>query len=169
MYQQLPLAISPDAQLTFEHFYQRTGVELLMVALQQFIADMDEGENFIYLWGDSGTGVTHLLHAVQNTNPSLVMQYLPLKTLMEYSPSVIFDNIDQLDVVCIADVETLAGNVLWEENLFHVFNRLREANKKLLIGSHVSPAAIDMCLLDLKSRLQSGLILRLPPWLDDDR
>ncbi len=174
MYKQIPLAISPDTELTFEHFYLCHDAEPVVLELQHFVTSPMEtmskiSEPFLYLWGESGSGVTHLLSATQNANQALSMQYLPLKELMQYSPLDVFEGIETLDLICIDDIEQLAGKREWEEAFFYIFNRLRDSNKKLLVGGHLPPAQLSIDLSDLKSRLQWGLILHLPSLQDQDK
>jgi chromosomal replication initiation ATPase DnaA len=65
VYKQLPLAISPDSSATFDNFYiSSTNNRVVVSALKAFT---DQHEEFLfYLSGDVGSGVTHLLEAVQN-------------------------------------------------------------------------------------------------------
>ncbi|MGH1484581.1 MAG: DnaA regulatory inactivator Hda [Cellvibrionaceae bacterium] len=167
MYKQLPLAISSDSSATFESFYTSLTNRISVLALKQYIEQVDEP--LFYLSGRSGCGITHLMNAVQNANKTFTIQYLPLKELIQYPPEDIMDGIERLDLVCVDDIEIATGNAAWEENLFHLFNRLRDQGKRLLVGSHTSPRNLSFDLADLTSRLQWGLSFKIELLNDDEK
>lgn len=167
MYKQLPLAISPDADATFANFFVAPDNQEVFSLLQQFPTQQQEW--FIYLWGAPGCGITHLLEAVQNHNPDLAIQYLPMKELVEYPAEMICEGVEQLDLVCIDDVDVIAEQPQWQQQLFHLFNRLRENGKYLLVGSHQSPRQLPLSLADLQSRLQWGTVLQLQSLTEEEQ
>ena len=73
-----------------------------------------------YLWGDSGTGKTHLLNASLNCclGPAI---YLPLREFVEIEPRV-FDNLENIDTVAVDDIDTISGDSQLETKLFDLFN-----------------------------------------------
>lgn len=166
MYKQIPLAISPDTGLTFDNFYQSDSVKPIISELKKFISSPEsQSEPFLYLWGEKQSGVTHLLNAVQNHSSlyssSLSMQYLPLKELIQYSPLDILEGVEQMDIVCVDDIDCLESKLDWQESVFHLYNRLRDGGKKLVVGGHQPPTKIAVSLSDLQSRLQWGITLCL--------
>ena len=167
LYKQLPLAISPDIDNTFENYYVSPNNQIAIAVLNDFL--VSGGEHFFYLWGEPKSGITHLLEALQNKAAMLTIQYLPLKDLIAYSPVEIIEGIDQLDMVCIDDLEVVVDKPQWQETLFHLFNRLRDEGKYLLIGSHISPRNLTMSLADLKSRLQWGTVFNIQALSDTDK
>jgi len=185
VYKQIPLAISPDSGLTYDNFYQVDLVKPIVSELKKFISIAGAGsDQVLYLWGPHCSGITHLLNAAQNENalvssslaPSTLtsstltsMQYLPLRDLINYPPQDILEGLEQLDLVCIDDIECLETSPEWEEGVFHLYNRLRDTGKKILIGGHRSPAQLSLRLPDLKSRLQWGITLYLNELSDADK
>ncbi|MGH1440236.1 MAG: DnaA regulatory inactivator Hda [Cellvibrionaceae bacterium] len=171
MYKQIPLAISPDTALTFDNFYQTPLVKPIISELKKFISTKEvcSSDQVLYLWGAHDSGITHLLNASQNENASLAMQYLPLKELVHYSPQDILEGLELLDLVCIDDIDCLETSPEWEQGLFHLYNRLRDAGKRILIGGHKPPAQLSLSLPDLQSRLQWGVTLHLNELSDDDK
>lgn len=167
MYKQIPLAIFPDTGLTFDNFYQSESVAPLILELKKFV--VTNGEPFLYIWGETESGITHLLNAIQNYNSSLSMQYLPLKELIQYSPLDILEGLEQMDLVCIDDIDCLESNGQWQEGIFHLYNRLRDGEKKLIIGGHQPPTKMKLTLPDLQSRLQWGITVRLHGLKNDDK
>jgi len=73
----------------------------------------------------------------------------------------------QADLICIDDIDTLAGNRKLEDTLFHLYNLLEAEGTGLLVAGEQSPAGAGFSLRDLTSRLAAALVLRLHP-LDDD-
>ena len=122
----------------------------------------------LYLWGERGTGKSHLLQAVCN---SAVLSerpcaYIPLTRLDELTPEM-FSSLEELDLVCLDDIEEAAGKDQWEMALFHLFNRLKDAKTPLVMSSGRSPQGSHIRLPDLKSRLSWDLCFHLRP-LDDE-
>ena len=154
--QQLPLGITTDREATFENFFTTESNQQILSHLKHFLSG---DEPFIYIWGEQSSGVTHLLSAVQMQ--SLNTQYLPMKELLPYPPESITDTLEQMDLICIDDIEVVAGNTAWETALFHLYNRLMLNQKKILVGSHFSPRQLPLQIADLQSRLQYGLVFKI--------
>jgi len=115
------------------------------------------GDHFIYLFGTTGSGKTHLLHAacwqaVQGDRSAI---YLPLKH-GKLAPSAL-DNLELWNLVALDDIQTIAGNATWEEGLFDLYNRLRESGQHLLVSGHVPVSELPLTLPDLRSRLGWGV------------
>ncbi len=164
---QLPLSVALRVDATFDNFYISPANTWVVDALQHFC--QQPNEFYAYLWGPSGTGVSHLLQASQHRLQSHNIQYLPLAEIIhyDYSAQDILSGLETLDIVVIDDIQHIAGNGDWEEALFYLFNRMRDTGKKLLIGGHQSNTHLPVNLPDLQSRLQWGESYRLEP-LDDD-
>ena len=77
--------------------------------------------------------------------------------------------LEKLDLVCVDDLHVIAGDLRWEEALFHCFNRIRDAQGRLLISSSKRLSELQIALPDLASRLGWGLRLPLSPLDDDDK
>ncbi len=122
---------------------------------------------YLYLWGSSNTGKTHLATSAAKMadESGLAAAFIPLSKAGELAPEVL-DHIEQMELVCLDDIHTIAGDPAWEEALFHLFNRAREQATNLIITSDCGPASLQIRLPDLVSRLASGTSYRLTP-LDD--
>jgi DnaA family protein len=81
----------------------------------------------------------------------------------------ILDDIENCDLVALDDVQCIAGLAEWETALFHAFNRLRDAGKRLLIGAKASPRELGIELPDLQSRLNTALVFHLHELSDDEK
>ena len=95
-------------------------------------------------------------------------RYLPLAELADYGPELL-DNLEQCELVCLDDLDAVAGRADWEEALFHLFNRLRDAGKRLLLAAATSPRELGVQLPDLQSRLTLALVFQLQELADEDK
>lgn len=136
--------------------------------LKQF--SQGDGEQFVYLWGQTGTGRTHLLQSVCNsaTQCELACSYLPIQHLKEHGTKI-FDGLESQDIVCIDDIEPLMGDAQWEECLFHLFNKIRDNKHSLLVSGTKSPRQQTGVLPDLQSRLTWGMTYQLKSLEDDEK
>ncbi|KRT55881.1 DnaA regulatory inactivator Hda [endosymbiont of Ridgeia piscesae] len=125
---------------------------------------------FIYLWGEAAVGKSHLLQAAcraqQEQGDSSA--YIPLQEISSFAPEML-DGMELLELVCIDDLDRLAGDTEWEIALFNLFNRLRENSGRLLVSASVSPAYLPIELPDLASRLTWGPCYHLTPPDDASR
>ncbi|SFC72018.1 regulatory inactivation of DnaA Hda protein [Microbulbifer thermotolerans] len=157
---------------TFDNFYlSEADPNRQVVALLQSFASGENPEPVIYLWGDAGSGVSHLLQSVcQSAETSgRSFQYLPLADLLAMEPAVILDGLEQLELVCIDDLHLLEGHSEWQTALFHLYNRVKDGGGQLLLGARKSPRGLDIGLADLRSRLQWALVFQLRPLSDSDK
>ncbi|MFD1218161.1 MULTISPECIES: DnaA regulatory inactivator Hda [Microbulbifer] len=170
--QQLPLGVSLRDDATFANFFQSPddGNRQVVGLLQEF-ASGENPEPVIYLWGEPGSGVTHLLQSVCQVaeRAGRSFQYLPLGDMEDSDPEMILEGLDHLDLVCIDDLERAENDARWQTALFHLYNRLKDSGRQLLVGARKSPNGLDLQLADLRSRLQWALVFQLHPLSDADK
>ena len=160
---QLILGLSLRDDARFSNFASG-GNESLILALKNCLSG--KGEPFIYLWGACGVGRTHLLQACcheMNENQSAF--YLDLQEYKKFSPEIL-EGLDQVDLICLDNINAVLNNRLWEEALFHFYNRVREQKKRLIVAGSMLPTQLPCDLADLRSRLAWGLTFQIRP-LDD--
>ncbi|MCL7939334.1 DnaA regulatory inactivator Hda [Halomonas sp. ATCH28] len=161
---QLPLGVGLRDDATFANFHPGPHATLVDRLVHQLD---DDGEPFLYVWGASGTGRSHLLqaacHAASDRDRRAL--YLPLAELGHFPP-LMLEEIERLDLVAIDDLDRVMGRKRWEEALFHAFNRLRDAGKRLVIAAEAPPRQLSVTLPDLASRLTWGMTFHLQG-LDD--
>jgi DnaA family protein len=167
MAEQLPLRFGFNPELGFQQYHSGANSEI--VAHLRHAAS-GHGDTLIFLWGETGTGKSHLLNACcqEACQGDLSVSYLPLANLRQYGPSVL-DGLEHLGLVCLDDVHAIAGDDSWELALFNLFNCLRELGNRLIVTAPVPPAELSIRLPDLKTRLGWGLTLRLQALNDDDK
>lgn len=164
---QLPLGVSFRESAVFDDFLPGENARTLG-ALRHALARLDE--QMLYIWGAPGSGLSHLLQASVHElqGQGLEVVYLPLEECLEYGPEAL-DNLDDVDALVLDDIDAIAGKPDWEETLFHLYNRLRDSGRILLVSSHHSPLHLDLSLPDLKSRLGWGLTFQIQPLNDEQK
>ena len=163
---QIPLPLEPARPDRFEDFVPGPN-EPIVLALKQML---DEPGGSVFLSGPSGSGKSHLLNALCHAarENDLVAFYLSLKN----QPDDVADSLrglQSMDLVCLDDLDSVAGRQAWETALFRCFNELRAAGGRLVVGSGQPLSRLSFGLPDLESRLAWGLRLKLEPVTDDDK
>jgi len=156
---QLPLGINLQFSQSFAN-YNATFNHTALLVLRQVIAR--QSENSLYLWGESSTGKTHLLQAAcqEMAYFDQTPAYIPLSELKSEG-TVVLEGLDNLDLVCLDDLQVIVGSSEWEHALFNLFNRLKDQNIPLLMTGDVAPNELGLGLLDLESRLSWGGVFKL--------
>jgi DnaA family protein len=167
MAQQLPLQFEFRANQTFDDFFPGSNQEIID-HLKNCVAGI--GEPFIFLWGKPGQGKSHLLQACcqQAQSQNLRSFYFDLAAEKLPDPSMLY-GLDACDLVCLDNIESLAGNSTWEQAFFNFFNQHRDQAHQLILTAFCSPLALNIQLPDLKTRLNWGLTLKIKALSDDDR
>jgi len=124
----------------------------------------------VVVCGDTDTGKSHLLQAVchlgeQREKTSVCVS---LRELLPFAPEAL-DGLESHDIVCLDDVDLVAGKSDWEEAVFHLYNRVLDQGGLLLATLAEVPSAVPFQLADLGSRLAHGLLIQLGVYRDDDR
>jgi len=162
---QLPLQIRFRDDSTFAGFEPGRNAEAVHYLQTGFAAGQS-----VYLWGGAGAGKTHLLESVCRLaaarGESAV--YLPLRQRADLAPDLL-DGLEALALVCVDDIDAIAGEADWEAALFHLFNRVRAGGGRIAIAGAASPRALGLGLPDLATRLSWGLVFQLQPLLDDEK
>lgn len=165
MNKQLSLAIKLNDEATLDDFNWKNN-ELLQQQLTKILTLQED--KILYLWGIKGSGKSHVLQACcQAVNLKQSAIYLPLTLLKEWGPQAI-EGLEDQSLICIDDIDAIAGDPFWEEALFHLYNRIKDKEHSVLIISGTqTPLNSSIQLPDLRSRLSWGLVIQLHE-LDDD-
>lgn len=169
--EQIPLRFAWRDGLSFDNYFitSSSGNNAEAIHLtQNAISATVDAEQFLFFWGCTSVGKSHLLQAAcqQAAEGQCPVAFLPMSELINLSPEI-FEGLEQLSLVCVDDVQYLAGKHEWEEALFHLYNRMRDAGGTLLVTADVAPSALKLKLPDLQSRLSWGPVLQLNE-LDDE-
>jgi len=165
--QQIPLPFTQFEPLDFDLYLTGENEEVQAV-LQQTAAGVQRRS--VVLWGDHGSGKSHLLQATcrRAAETGMTAAYVPLKLFASHPVSVL-EGLDQMHLVCIDDLDEICGHRHWEEALFHLFNRMHDQGNIMLFALRGNPRALEFQLEDLKSRLAWGLVYQLQPLADDEK
>jgi chromosomal replication initiator protein len=133
--------------------------------------------NPLYVYGGVGLGKTHIIqavgHAIKAENPGLQIAYLSLERFMNelinairygYDKTRVFrERYRSIDVLLIDDVQFIAGKERTQEEFFHTFNALYDAQKQIVLTSDCPPREIPEIEERLHSRFEWGLIADIEP------
>ena len=151
---QLLLDIAPDWIPTLDNFVAGRNVELLS-ALRHALAGTASERSF-YLWGEAGSGKSHLLQAVAGQAQALGLTSCYARSCVpELAQVVAVDDVEQLD-----DAAQIA--------LFELYNRMRESGGMLLVSGTATPAHLHL-REDLRTRLGWGLVYQILGLSDADK
>lgn len=126
--------------------------------------------NPLFIYGGSGLGKTHLLHAIGNYitehNPELKIIYVTcerftndyIESLKTHQESAFREKYRNLDILMIDDIQFISTRIQTQESFFHTFNDLYENNKQIIIASDRPPKELSMLQERLVSRFSMGII-----------
>ena len=156
--QQLPLGVRLPDRALFESFLPGRNTEALAHA--RYIA-AGEARGVTWLSGPGGAGKTHLLQAICAAAGARARAgYVPLKQVAHLGAEVL-DGLGQLACLCLDDLESVAGNLVWERRLFGLVHESEEAGGALVVAANAPPALLHWALPDLGSRCAAGAVFAL--------
>lgn len=158
-----------NERYTFDNFIVGSGNELAYAACQAIAANPGTKYNPLFVYGGVGIGKTHLIQAVGNAvlanNPNAHVVYVSIEQFMqEFIDAVRYKkNTDfagyyrNADVLIIDDIQFISGKEKTQEEFFHTFNALHQANKQIIISSDKPPKDIPTLEDRLRSRFSMGM------------
>ena len=167
--------VSLDPRFTFDSFVTASSNRLAHAAAQAVAETPGRSYNPLFIYGDSGLGKTHLLHAignyVQENFPIRTVLYLTTETFMNdfvdslrMSTTIAFKRrYRECDVLLIDDVQFMENKEGLQEEFFHTYNDLHGAGKQIVLTSDRPPKSIETLEDRLRSRFLSGLITEVDP------
>lgn len=160
---------------TFENFIVGPSNQLAHAAATAVAASPGSAYNPLFVYGDTGLGKTHLMHAmahaIQMNNPDAKVVYLScekftnnfLRAIRENSLDAFRRLYRKVDVLLIDDIQFLEGKERTQEEFFHTFNELFESQRQLCLSSDRPASEINKLEARLISRFQWGMVTDIQP------
>ena len=166
---------SLNPKYTFENFVIGSSNRFANGAAVAVAENPARAYNPLFIWGGSGLGKTHLLHAAGNyaqvLQPGLRVKYVSSEEFTnDYINSVRDDRQEtfkrryrNLDILMVDDIQFLEGKEGTQEEFFHTFNALHQADKQIILSSDRPPKQLTTLEDRLRTRFEGGLITDIQP------
>jgi chromosomal replication initiator protein len=162
-----------NSKYTFDSFVVGECNRLAYAAALDVSEDPGNRYNPLFIYGDTGTGKTHLLHAIGHTVKAKGFRIL-LASAEQFTNQFVIalknNRIDDFhrkfrsaDFLLVDDIQFISGKAQTQECLLHIFNDLYENNYQIIVTSDRPPKAMSSVTKKLRSRLEWGLVADLGP------
>lgn len=160
---------------TFENFIRGPSNQFAFAAAQAVAANPSGAYNPLFIYGPSGLGKTHLLHAIKfevaKNHPDFNIVYVDCEVFTNEIIEAVKNGTTELfrqkyrlaDVLLIDDIQFLAGKESTQEEFFHTFNTLHNAGKQIVIASDRPAKEIKSLEERLRTRFEWGLTADIQP------
>mgnify|MGYP006278163089 CR=1 FL=1 len=164
-----------NPEFTFDNFVEGKSNQLARAAAQQVSENPGRAYNPLFIYGGVGLGKTHLMHAVGNsilkTRPNAKIAYIHserfvadmVKALQHNTINEFKTAYRSLDALLIDDIQFFAGKDRSQEEFFHTFNALFDAQQQIILTCDRYPKEVDGLEDRLKSRFGWGLTVSVEP------
>ena len=164
-----------NKQFTFDSFVVGPGNKLVYAAAKAVAEAPGDAFNPLFIYGESGLGKTHLMHAIANDIEKRSPEKKVLYTTCENFLNEFIDSIARksgsafrlhyrnVDVLMIDDVQFLKNKTQVQEEFFHTFNELSAQNKQIVLTSDRPPREIATLEERLRTRFEGGMIADIQP------
>jgi chromosomal replication initiator protein len=162
--------ITLNENYRFDNFIVGPSNSLAHAAARAICTNLSSVYNPLFIYGGTGLGKTHLLHAIGNQvraqNPDAVVRYETSDNFInDFINSIRFDRSQQfrnkyqkVDAILFDDIQFLSNKEQTQEVFFHIFNVLYEQQKQIVLSSDTFPKEIAGLQSRLKSRMEWGLV-----------
>ena len=164
-----------NPRYTFEAFVIGTSNRFAHAAALSVAETPARSYNPLFIYGDAGLGKTHLqqaiAHYVQENYPGFAVRYVTTETFLNQFVDAIRANAmanfkkryREVDVLLLDDIQFIEKSEQLQEELFHTFNALYQANRQIVLSSDRPPDAIATLEDRLRSRFKMGLTTEINP------
>ena len=146
-----------DNKYQFENFVEKDGNALAKKEALEVVKNLGLKYNPFYIYGESGSGKTHLLQAIGNkvleNNPEKRVKYISAENLLENELEIQKVRSEEFDLLIVDDIQVLGEkDILIQEKFFNLFNSQHYMNKQIVLSGNSEP--------DQLKNVQSRLIVR---------
>ena len=164
-----------NKNFTFDSFVAGANSKFVYAAAKAVAENPGETFNPLFIYGESGLGKTHLMHAIANHVTTTSPEKKVLYTTCENFLNEFIDSIAQkssakfrfhyrnVDVLMIDDVQFLKNKTQVQEEFFHTFNELSAQNKQIVLTSDRPPKEIATLEERLRTRFEGGMMVDVQP------
>lgn len=154
---------------TFDTFVIGSSNNFANAACRAVAESPAKAYNPLFIWGESGLGKTHLLHAIghyaKELRPNMRVRYVSSEELTnDFINSIATDTREafkrryrNVDMLIVDDIQFLEGKESTQEEFFHTFNALHQANKQIVLSSDRPPKKLTTLEDRLRTRFEGGL------------
>ncbi|TQK29817.1 chromosomal replication initiator protein DnaA [Arthrobacter sp. SLBN-53] len=168
-------SVTLNRRYTFETFVIGSSNRFAHAATLAISEAPARAYNPLFIWGESGLGKTHLLHAAgnyaQRLFPGMRVKYVSteeftndfINSLRDDRKASFKRSYRDVDILLVDDIQFIEGKDGIQEEFFHTFNTLHNANKQIVISSDRSPKQLATLEDRLRTRFEWGLITDVQP------
>lgn len=166
---------NPFSKYTFDNFIVGNSNRFAQAASLAVAESPAAAYNPLFIYGGVGLGKTHLMHAIKNyilsNNKDAKIAFVSSETFTNELINALKDKKNEefrakyrsMDVLLVDDIQFIAGKTATEEEFFHTFNALKDANRQIVLTSDRPPHEIKTLEERLRSRFEWGLICDIAP------
>ena len=151
-----------DNKYQFENFIEKDGNALAKKEALEVVKNLGLKYNTLYIYGESGSGKTHLLQAIGNkvleNNPEKRVKYISAKDLLENELEIQKVRSEKFDLLIVDDIQILGEkDDMIQEKFFNLFNSQHDMNKQMVFSGDSEPDQLENLNFHLIVRFKWGM------------
>lgn len=156
--------LTKQQEFTFSTYVCPTNQPNLLHPIYNFLTSKNnEVGNIVYLWGDEGSGKSHILQSITNYTSKIGHKvfYSCLKNHSVIKPDI-FESLESFNIICLDDIDTILPLAIWQEAFYYCLELAENNNTKLIVSSSDNINQITTARAETYSRLAASFRYQLP-------